>query len=327
MPRWAAPLITSWIATGRLISMKKSAGPPMPNDVRDPSGSSSLTAGSERSQLSLDAVRQLIAQPVDVSGAHQEQQVARADKTLEHLARHLEVADVCGARDLVRQLRSVDSRRVFLTCGVNVQHQHLVRPAERAREVVHQRRQARVAMRLENDDQATVTELSRCVDRGSDLRRVMCVVVVDGRALERAEELQTPVRPRKGFQSHHDVRERDSDLERHGGGARRVLDVVAAGLPQVDAAELVAAEVDRKWTDGLRAVSRVVAKAVRDAPRLRLELACQLIVRAYDRQPIVGQVQDEPLEELADRADVSEVIRMVELDFGEDGAPGMDHCQ
>src|SRR6202165_6138363 len=109
MPRWAAPLITSSLATGRLISMKKSAGPPMPNDVRDPSGASSLTAGSERSQWSLDAVRQLIAQPVDVPGAHQEQQVARADKTLEHLARRLEVADVRGALGLARPLRSRDS--------------------------------------------------------------------------------------------------------------------------------------------------------------------------------------------------------------------------
>src|ERR1700674_2267082 len=104
MPRWAAPLITSSIATGRLISMKKSAGPPMPNDVRDPSGSSSLTAGSERSQLSLDAVRQLIAQLVDVSGAHQEQQVARSDEPLEHLARGLEITDVCSTWDLMRQV-------------------------------------------------------------------------------------------------------------------------------------------------------------------------------------------------------------------------------
>src|ERR1700682_2684941 len=165
MPRWAAPLITSSIATGRLISMKKSAGPPMPNDVRDPSGSSSLTAGNERSQLSLDAVRQLIAQPVDVSRAHQEQQVARSDKTFEHLPRRLEVADVRGAGDLERQLRRVDAHRVFLTRGINVKDQRFVRPAERTREVVHERGQPRVAMRLEDDDQAPVTELARRLDR------------------------------------------------------------------------------------------------------------------------------------------------------------------
>src|ERR1700682_148220 len=238
MARSAAPVITSSIAAGRPISTKKSAGPPMPKDVRDASGSSSLTAGSDRSQLSLDAVRQLIAQPVDVACAHQEQQVARTDKTFKRLARRFEIAYVCGARDLVRQVGGVDIHRVFLTCAVNVQDQHLVGAAERAREVVHQRRQARVAMRLEDDDQAPVTELSRRVDRGAHLRRVVRVVVVDRRSLERAQEFQAPVRAREGFQAGHHVRVRDADLERHRGGAGCVLDVVAPGLRQGDATEL-----------------------------------------------------------------------------------------
>src|SRR3982074_1652267 len=114
MSRSAAPVITSSIAAGRPISTKKSAGPPIPNDVRGASASSSRTEGSERSQLSLDAVRQLIAQPVDVPCAHQKQQVARPDKAFEHLPRRLEVADVSGARDLVRQLRRIDARRAVL---------------------------------------------------------------------------------------------------------------------------------------------------------------------------------------------------------------------
>src|SRR5467141_1351122 len=142
MPRSTAPSIVSSIAPGLLISTKKSAGPPMPNDVREASGSSSLTAGSERSQLSLDAVRQLIAQLVYVSGAHQEHEVVRSNQTFEHLARRLEIADVRGAGNLVRELCRVDARRVLLTCAVHVEDQNLVRPAERAREIVHQRRQA-----------------------------------------------------------------------------------------------------------------------------------------------------------------------------------------
>src|SRR5258705_11010731 len=144
MPRSTAPSIVSSIAPGLLISTKKSAGPPMPNDVREASGSSSPTAGSERSQLSLDAVRQLIAQLVYVSGTHQEHEVVRSNQPLEHLARRLEIADGCGGRELVRQLRRVNSSRVLFARAVHIEDQHLVRSAERAREIVHQRRQARV---------------------------------------------------------------------------------------------------------------------------------------------------------------------------------------
>src|ERR1700674_64079 len=130
MPRSAQPWISSSIACGRPSSTKKSAGPPMPNDVREASGSSSLTPGSEASHLALDAVRQLIAQLVDVARAHQEQEIARADEALEHLARRFEVAGVSCVRHLVRQVRGLDARRVLLAGAVHIQHQHLVRTLE-----------------------------------------------------------------------------------------------------------------------------------------------------------------------------------------------------
>src|ERR1700704_401527 len=133
MPRSTAPLIVSSIAAGLLISTKKSAGPPMPKDVREASGSSSLTAGRARSQLSLDAVRQLIAQLVDVPRAHQEHEVVRSNQSFEHLARRLEIADVRGAGNLVREIGRVDACGVLLTRAVHVKDQNLVCPAERTR--------------------------------------------------------------------------------------------------------------------------------------------------------------------------------------------------
>src|ERR1700692_4720462 len=194
MPRSAQPPITSSIALGRPSSTKKSAGPPMPNDVRAASGSSSLTPGSEASHLTLDAVRQLIAQLVDVARAHQEQEIARADQALEHLARRLEVARVGGVWHLVREVRGLYARRVLLARAVDVEHEHLVRALERTREVIHQRRQARVAVWLEDDDQPAVTQFARRFDGRAHLGRGMRVVVVDGRALEDAQELHAPVR-------------------------------------------------------------------------------------------------------------------------------------
>src|SRR5258708_36170134 len=113
MRRPAHPPITPSIAGGGRSPTKKSAGPPMPKDVREASGSSSLTPDSEASHLTLDAVRQLIAQLVDVAGAHQEQQIARADEALEHLARRREVAGIGGVRHLVRQVRGLDAGGVL----------------------------------------------------------------------------------------------------------------------------------------------------------------------------------------------------------------------
>src|ERR1700682_2999852 len=112
MSRSLAPSSPSSIALGLPISRKNSAGPPMPNEVCEASGSSSLTPGSERSHLTLDAVRQLIAQLVDIARSHQEQEIARSDQSLEHLAGGLEIADVGSVRELVREGRRRDP------CGV-----------------------------------------------------------------------------------------------------------------------------------------------------------------------------------------------------------------
>src|ERR1700738_4269354 len=109
MPRSLQPSITCSIAFGRAISTKKSAGPPMPNDVREASGSPSLSPGSDWSPLTLDAARQLIAQLVDVSGAHQEQEVARPNQPFEDLSRCREIADVGSVRHLVRQVGGLHS--------------------------------------------------------------------------------------------------------------------------------------------------------------------------------------------------------------------------
>src|SRR2546422_11313408 len=60
MSRDAQPSIAFSIASARASSTRKSAGPPMPKEVRDASASSSLTPGCSRSQARLDFVLQLI---------------------------------------------------------------------------------------------------------------------------------------------------------------------------------------------------------------------------------------------------------------------------
>src|SRR5438552_4456143 len=109
MSRSRQPSIACSIISGRASSTKKSAGPPMPNDVREASGSSSLTPGSARSQATLDFVRQLIAQLLDVAGAHQKEQVIRPHDLLQRLFCPLERTDIDGTWDLVGEVRRLDA--------------------------------------------------------------------------------------------------------------------------------------------------------------------------------------------------------------------------
>src|SRR4029077_15154365 len=103
------------IASTRPDSTKNSAGPPMPNDVREASGSSSVTPGSARSQSRLDLLGQLIAQPLaNVACSHQQEQVVRSNQVLERLARILEAPNVRAVRQAVGEVARADARRVLL---------------------------------------------------------------------------------------------------------------------------------------------------------------------------------------------------------------------
>src|SRR5690348_4339166 len=101
-----------------------------------------------------------------------------------------------------------------------------------------------------------MAQLSRGLDGGADLGRVMRVVVVDRGALEHAEKLHAPMRARERVQRGGDVGEADAELERQRGRGGGVLDVVPARLTKVDVTEEVDAAVDRKRSHGLTAVGR-----------------------------------------------------------------------
>src|SRR5207253_9268838 len=108
------------MASGRDISRKNSAGPPMPNDVRDASGSSSRTPGRARSQARLDLVRQVIAQLLYIAGAHQQHEVVRSDDLLECFLRLREIADIEAVRELLRPVRRGSARDVVVAGAVHV---------------------------------------------------------------------------------------------------------------------------------------------------------------------------------------------------------------
>src|SRR5207249_1871823 len=131
MPRSRQPSMLFSIASGRASSRKKSAGPPIPNDVRDASGSSAAIPGSARSQARLDLVRQLIAQLLDVARAHQEYEIVRPDELGQRLLRLLEVADIECLRDLVREVFRAHPGDVLLARAVDIEHEDAVGALER----------------------------------------------------------------------------------------------------------------------------------------------------------------------------------------------------
>src|SRR5882672_11181389 len=104
MSRDLHPSMAFSLASARPSSRKNSAGPPMPNEVRDARGSPSFTPGSSRSQARLDFVRQVIAQLFDIARAHEEDEVVGADDLFQRFLRPNEIGDIDGLRNLVREV-------------------------------------------------------------------------------------------------------------------------------------------------------------------------------------------------------------------------------
>src|SRR2546430_1530677 len=119
------------------------------------------------------------------------------------------------------------------------------------------------------------------------------------------------MRARKRVQGSRDVAETDAHLQGHGGRAGGVLDVVPAGLAKVYVADQLRPAIDGKRALWLAAVGRAVPEPVRYLAGSGVQLARELVVRAQDRQPTLGQAFDEPLEQVPHRAQVAEVVGMV----------------
>src|SRR5258708_7251662 len=169
----------------------------MPKDVREASGSPMRTPGSSRSQARLDSLRQLIAQLSNVTRAHQEENVVWTHKPFDGFAGALKRTHVDRIGNQVRQVARLDPGGVVFAGSVDVHHEHAVGGLERPRKVLEQRGQPRVAVGLKYHDEAPVSKLASCLQRGPDLGRMVRVVVIYGCALEHAQELEPPVRARK----------------------------------------------------------------------------------------------------------------------------------
>src|SRR5262245_21016403 len=107
------------------------------------------------------------------------------------------------------------------------------RIAERAEEITG----ARVAVRLEEDDDTPRPRLPEPLEGRPDLGRMVAVVVdhCDPRGL--ALHLEAPADPREHVDARRDLRERDADLEPDADRGEGVPDVVHARDPELDLAQ------------------------------------------------------------------------------------------
>src|SRR6266481_9433648 len=72
-----------------------------------------------------------------------------------------------------------DSWNWLFTRGINVRHENEIRPIERRSELLLQRLCPSVAMRLKHHDNPLLLQRARCLERSSNLGRMMTVIVHD----------------------------------------------------------------------------------------------------------------------------------------------------
>ncbi len=101
---------------------------------------------------------------------------------------------------------------------------------------------ARVAVGLEEDQQALVSAAARGFQRGANLDRVVAVVVDQRDAADHAFDFEAAADSGEIFQARANQIRRDVQIERDGGSGRGIAHVVNARRPgQAKLAEVVAA--------------------------------------------------------------------------------------
>src|SRR5919204_900748 len=175
------------IGLGSGDSIKKSAGPPMLNDVCFASGRPSSAPGRPRSQARLLALRQLTGEEADVTGPHEHDQVAGADDLFQ------------PGVDVGSEQITVDGGRerigISLTSAVDLGDDDGVGRHPGRWKLVAATREAAVAMRLEDEHEPSVFayQFAGRLQRRGDFDRGVAVIVVQLGTVPGADELEAPM--------------------------------------------------------------------------------------------------------------------------------------
>ncbi len=134
-----------------------------------------------------------------------------------------------------------DARDRLLARGVDVGQHDLVGVLQRRPECLHQLLRARVAVRLEGDDEPPAERGARGGEHRRDLGRVMAVVVHHEHAARLAVPLESTFGALELAERRGDALELDAQAVGRGHRGERVLEVVAAGHAELELAEQIGA--------------------------------------------------------------------------------------
>src|ERR1051326_1751277 len=165
--------------------------------------------------------------------------------------------------------------------------------------------------------------LARRAQRGTNLRRMMGVVVDDDRAAVVAEDLEAAVDAEELRERAGDRLMLDAELAADGDRGERVADLVLAGNE-----ELVerAADFERRAAIVEAQVLRVARVIANDAlAHARVEQARDdRVVGASDYESAVAHVTQEDAERFDDRLERAVVLEVIRLDVRDDGDVGAE---
>ena len=230
--------------------------------------------------------------------------------------------------DLVDDRLAADARDGRFACGVDIGEHEDVSRDECLAELLVQELRARVAMRLEDADQALRARLLGGLERRGDLRRMVRVVVDDPDAICAALRLEAALGTVEGREARRHLLEAHTDREARDDAGHRVEDIVAARDVEIDVAELFLAVEDIERDahaavrDVLRAVVGLMVDSVGDVLAVEIlgHRAQVLVVEADDSVArLLVDVLDELRESLDDVLHRAVVVHVVVFDIRHDG--------
>ena len=219
---------------------------------------------------------------------------------------------------------------------IDVGHDHAVGVGETGREVVHQVAQTGVAVRLDHGDDAALAHLTRRLQHGGDLDRVVAVIVHDSHPVHHARRRKAALDPAEPGQTLADRLVGYVQLARHGDGGQGVGDIVPARHRQVQIVNPVRfAVLDHHVEPG--AVRPHLASlgphhglgidAIGHQPPV-IDRGDQLLhlgmIQTDGGEAVEGDVLDEVDEGLPHRVEVAVVVQVFRVDVGHDRNSGLE---
>ena len=227
-----------------------------------------------------------------------------------------------------------DARDGHLASREHVDEHELVGVGERVREILAQRLQARIAMRLEHDDDVAEVESMGGGERRLDLGGMMAVIVYDGDAAHVADMREATTRAlerREGAGGGIRIEPHDERRRERGGGVQHVVHariMLDGDLVRDAGGQLHIEGAPERVLGGMEGAYDVIrsVRTIRDhaAPRSARELDQARVLAAYDNRAVLSHEVHERAERLLDLLERGVVVHVVGLDVGDDDDVGVE---